>query len=239
MKIYAYSMHSEGARNLAKALDTVLIKHKNSKFKWSTDKVINWGHSNPPGPCMNMEAKNAIDKRITYDLLDQASIPCPPYTKDKETALEWIKKDKVVLARTLTKASEGRGIVILNVNKDINAPLYTQYIKKKHEFRVHVVNGKPIKLQQKKLRKNLQHNIIRNTKNGYVFGHISEDLPVDIKERLSFLAVSAVKVLKLDFGAVDIIWNKHHNKLYVLEVNTAPGISELTAKTYADAFKNA
>ena len=48
---------------------------------------------------------------------------------------------------------------------------------------------------------------------------------------------NTIKALKLDFGAVDIIRAKN-GKLYVLEVNTAPGLEERKLQIYADYFKN-
>jgi hypothetical protein len=45
--------------------------------------------------------------------------------------------------------------------------------------------------------------------------------------------------LELDFGAVDLIWNENQNVVYVLEVNTAPGMEGTTLENYCDAFSNA
>ena len=49
----------------------------------------------------------------------------------------------------------------------------------------------------------------------------------------------AIKVLGLDFGAVDIIYNKQEDKWYVLEVNTAPGIYGTTLDKYVNAIMRA
>jgi D-alanine-D-alanine ligase-like ATP-grasp enzyme len=44
--------------------------------------------------------------------------------------------------------------------------------------------------------------------------------------------------LGLDFGGVDIAWVEKGNKPYVLEVNTAPGLTDMTGDWYAKAFKD-
>ncbi|MNY81884.1 hypothetical protein D3C86_2236870 [compost metagenome] len=47
----------------------------------------------------------------------------------------------------------------------------------------------------------------------------------------------AVNALGLDFGAADVIWNDHRKQAFVLEVNTAPGLTGTTLEKYAKALK--
>lgn len=54
------------------------------------------------------------------------------------------------------------------------------------------------------------------------------------QERLD-AAVKAVEALGLDFGAVDLLIGEDR-QTYVLEVNTAPSCSPLTARAYVDKF---
>ncbi|MNV71557.1 Ribosomal protein S6--L-glutamate ligase [compost metagenome] len=49
-------------------------------------------------------------------------------------------------------------------------------------------------------------------------------------------AVDACEVLGLDFGAVDVALGKD-GKVYVFEVNTAPGIEGTCLEAYVNAFK--
>ena len=51
------------------------------------------------------------------------------------------------------------------------------------------------------------------------------------------LAIDSVAALRLDFGAVDIIWNKRHDRYYTLEVNTAPGLEGTTLERYSNAIR--
>ena len=48
-----------------------------------------------------------------------------------------------------------------------------------------------------------------------------------------------LKELGLDFGAVDVIWNEHESKAYVLEINTAPGLEGSTVEDYKEFFNRA
>jgi len=144
----------------------------------------------------------------------------------------------VVVCRTLTKASEGRGIVISDSeNPLVNAPLYVKYVKKQEEYRVHVLGDRAFDIQ----RKMRSHEVpdesvnwqVRNHANGFVFGRENVSLPADATR----LAVDAVGALGLDFGAVDLIYNQHSDTYYVLEVNTAPGLVGTTLDNYAAAFR--
>lgn len=144
---------------------------------------------------------------------------------------------RLVVARKLTNSSEGKGIVIFNKD-DHNppqAPLYTEYIPKKKEFRVHVWAGKVIDVVEKRKKKSFENERdtqIRNTANGYVFCRDNIVEPDDLRG----LALSAVESLGRTYGAVDIIWNERQNKSFVLEVNSRPGMQGTTVKKYADAI---
>jgi D-alanine-D-alanine ligase-like ATP-grasp enzyme len=61
---------------------------------------------------------------------------------------------------------------------------------------------------------------------------------VEWTEPLVTEAQKAVNALGLDFGAVDIIYNGHEDKYYVLEVNTAPGMEGETMFSYVCSFLN-
>jgi D-alanine-D-alanine ligase-like ATP-grasp enzyme len=63
-------------------------------------------------------------------------------------------------------------------------------------------------------------------------GHLLNP-PEAVKEICEqFLEVSA-----LDFGAIDVIYHRPTNKAYILEGNTAPGLSGTAIEAYAEALK--
>jgi D-alanine-D-alanine ligase-like ATP-grasp enzyme len=73
---------------------------------------------------------------------------------------------------------------------------------------------------------------IRSYENGWVFCRENIQKPDDL-EAVSIAAVSAIG---LTFGAVDVIYNEKQNKCFVLEVNTAPGLTGTTINSYATAI---
>ena len=172
---------------------------------------------------------------LTFSQWRRFEVSCPEWTTDYDTALEWINNGKTVFCRTLTRAHSGRGIHIASISDElVDAPLYTQYIKKQKEFRVHVFRNEVIDLQEKRRSTNSPDSdfLIRNHANGFVFCRDDIIEPTDLRAT----ALSAVAALGLDFGAVDIIYNAYYDKCYALEVNTAPGLEGTTLDSYSKAI---
>jgi glutathione synthase/RimK-type ligase-like ATP-grasp enzyme len=143
-----------------------------------------------------------------------------------------------IVCRTVLSGHSGQGIVIAESRQElVPAPLYVKYIKKQDEYRVHVGNPNTIILVQRKARRletatedvNWQ---VRNHHNGFVFTRSGFDTP----EAVSKAAMDAMRILGLDFGAVDVVYNSRENRAYVLEVNTAPGLEGSTVDDYANYF---
>ena len=74
---------------------------------------------------------------------------------------------------------------------------------------------------------------MRTHDNGFVFVRQDVELPAAARD----MAVQALAATSLSFGAVDLIFNEHHNQYYVLEINTAPGLEGQTITSYADAIQ--
>jgi glutathione synthase/RimK-type ligase-like ATP-grasp enzyme len=181
----------------------------------------------------------ASDKLRTFNQWSLHGVPCPEWTTDIEEAKGWLvdtTNSPTVFCRTLTRAHSGRGIAIARLPEEVvPAPLYTKYIKKKKEFRVHVFNRQVIDVQEKRLSSNAPQGnfLIRNHANGFVF--CREDLVEP--SSLRSVALAAVSALSLDFGAVDIIYNEKQDQCYALEVNSAPGLEGTTLEKYTNAIK--
>ena len=175
------------------------------------------------------------DKLYQYQWFQKAEIPALSFTTSQEQASAWIADGQTVMARCLTRASEGRGLVVLDKEKPwVVAPVYTLYRKKKREFRVHVFKDQVVQVLEKRRKSNWQGDKsdtkIRNTANGYVFcsGDVIE--PPGIRE----LAVQASAVTTSDFKGVDIGFNEKLNELFVIEVNSAPGIEGSNVSRYIE-----
>lgn len=175
-------------------------------------------------------------KDVQLNAFKANEVDCPETTNDRAVAAQWIAGGDSVMCRTLLRASEGRGIVVADsVDQLVHCRLYTRYVKKKSEFRVHVLNGQVLDVQVKRKRKGFEgerDTKVRNLANGYVFcrGGITE--PPGLRD----IAIKATAAVGYSLGAVDIAFNERNNRLVVLEVNANPGMQGTTLEKYATAI---
>lgn len=246
IRIFPYKAGSRGARALAEALDCKVLKRVGSKFRFREgDLVINWGGVDCPFNGRGVANQNdavavARNKLTCFQAMKEHGVSVPSF---------WMKREDIpdeafpVFCRTTLTGHSGQGIVVAN-NRDelVPAPLYTQYVKKKHEFRVHVLRDRQgqtsIITVQRKAKRNGADDanfMVRNLDNGFVYVDNQGDglTPNDVLLN----AFKAVEACGLAFGAVDVIWNEFQKKAYVLEINTAPGLEERTANAYAKALR--
>jgi glutathione synthase/RimK-type ligase-like ATP-grasp enzyme len=184
----------------------------------------------------NLVYGDCKDKLFQYEWFAANEVPGLPFTTDKEVVQQWLQDGHTVFARTLTRASEGKGIVVLSDESPIvTAPVYTQYRKKKREYRVHVFKDQVVHVLEKRKKAGYEKDRdtrIRNTANGYVFCSDNVVEPVGLRE----LALAASKVTNSDFRGVDIGFNEKLNELFVIEVNSAPGIQGTNVDRYIQAI---
>lgn len=175
-----------------------------------------------------------VDKLTQLTAFASGGVSAPAYATTIEGAKEL--PGSLVVARKLLRGSEGRGLSIHDKETLLErAPLYTQYIKKKKEFRAHVYNNKVIDVQEKRKKAGWseeRNTQVRNTANGYVFCRDDVVVPND----LVATAIAAVQALGRSQGAVDLIWNERNNKTYALEVNARPGMTGTTLIKWSDAI---
>lgn len=215
-------------QELQKAIRTLRFTPQRYQLrKKRRDFVLYWGKP-------NSIASNKLTFFQAASRVEGLNIP--EFTTDPTVAKAW---DKEYLGRTSLTSHSGQGIVQYAAFETPRyAPLYVQYIKKMYEYRVHVYNGQVIDIVQKKRRSDTENinSQIRSHANGWVF--CREDLKINNKNDLINQALLACNVAGLDFGAVDIIYNAHQKKYYVLEVNTAPGLEGQTIINYTQAILN-
>lgn len=240
--IYAYKNGSKSAKLLKEALGIPLLKHEGKPVR--VDTVINWGSSDLAERVrydMILNHPTAVNRSAnklhSFKAFDEYDVPCPTWTASKFEARDWVGQGVNVFARTLLNSHSGRGIVDIQQPEDfVEAPLYTQYVKKKNEYRIHVFGGHIIHVQRKARKKEIPDEEvnwkIRNHDNGFIF----QMNDVEVPEEAKGIAINAVIAVGLDFGAVDIIESARGNWL-VLEVNSAPGIEGTTLERYVEAFK--
>jgi hypothetical protein len=214
------------------------------------DLVINWGSSTThqalqhPAVVLNdPEAVNiAANKAYALQCLSNAEVPVPQYTANYLEACGWLQDGITVVQRNCLTGHSARGLHVLRPEESHGVDfvrqgrLFTKYIKKTHEYRVHVFMGVTIDVQRKMRRLDVPDEQVnwqvRNFDNGFTYGRegVSSD------ERLETIAEDAVDAMGLDFGAVDIIYNEHNDTYSVLEVNTAPGLQGTTLQKYLECF---
>lgn len=247
VRVLPYKQGSKGAKALATALGGKVLKLVDSKFKSrASDIIINWGSSSSH-PClhgpMNVliptlvndweDVGNATNKLEFFHAMDGSNLTPEFWTKKEDISDEAFP----IVCRTTLTGHSGAGIVIADAISDlVNAPLYTRYVKKQHEYRIHVGRGgELIGVQQKKRR--LDHDNpnwkVRNHANGFIYAREGVNPPAKVISA----AKETLEILDIDFGAVDVIWNESQSKAYVLEINTAPGLEGSTVDDYVTYFK--
>jgi glutathione synthase/RimK-type ligase-like ATP-grasp enzyme len=181
----------------------------------------------------------ASNKITAFQRFAEAGVSTPPFWTDKQQ----VDRRSIVLARINVRGSGGDGIVVVREGEALpDAPLYTGYIRKDAEYRLHVVLGKVIAIQQKRRDSEAEQTpdqrLIRNHVNGWVFAVNNVVFRDDNqKQDCENECVRAIASLGLDFGAVDLVVARKTGTPYVLEVNTAPGIESPTIlEAYRSAF---
>lgn len=247
--IYSYNFHSKSAKALAEGLGVKRIKHENSAFVGSDEKVvINWGCSTLPEEVKkckivnNPECVGVASNKLKFFEACEGYVNIPEFTTSKEKAMEWVDEKNIVIARTKLSGHSGEGIIVVEGENDFKhlsgnlVKLWVKYIPKKEEYRVHVVRDEVIDVRRKALKKDMPKEFanwkVRNYSNGFIFRKNDIDPPTQVLSE----AVKATQHIGLDFGAVDVIWNELYQKAYVLEINTAAGLEGSTVDAYVEAF---
>lgn len=166
----------------------------------------------------------------------------PLFSTDRSDAIRWSAMTNpggiAFVERHVLNGHSGEGINLVRGGcLTGEAPLYVRYIKKAQEFRVHFFRDLNLyHYQQKKLLVDTPRHEdtfkVRNRSNGWVY--CTEN--IDIPDQVKLAAVDFARVTPLNFGALDIIYNKNSNRAYILEVNSAPGLTGKTLQFYKDCF---
>lgn len=172
----------------------------------------------------------AGDKLRTLERLQAEGIPVPEFQTSLPSSEDglWFGRKK--------RGFGGRDIRFFESPAFApSAEWFSRYIPNDREYRFHVVGGEVVRTQRKYLERPEQDRHggkIKNHANGYVFKAPQSKLRSSRLET----AIAAVQALDLDFGAVDAIIDPSE-AMYVLEVNTAPACSPLTAQAYINSLR--
>lgn len=243
IRILPYKQASKSAKALAEALGGKRLRLEGSTFvPREDDAIINWGNSTCLYPlALNASISEAANKlSFFYRMRDTGNNNLVPqfWTNPEEIPSEAYP----IVCRTVLNGHSGSGIVIAHCPSElVEAPLYVKYVKKTQEYRVHVGKQEDsyttIAVQRKARRLSVPDEEIdwqvRNLAGGFVYVREGFTLPAACEA----VAHDCLRATGLDFGAVDIVFNEHHERAYVLEVNTAPGLEGSTVDDYANFFK--
>lgn len=182
--------------------------------------------------------RNAGDKYRSLEIMERNKVSTPKvYT---HTEIQRALKDKVLSFPIIGRTKQhmgGSGFYFCKNGSELASRLcyadyFIEYIPIHSEYRIHVFYDRIIRCH-KKVATPECNELIRSHKKGWIFKRI----PVSSMHRaLLGEARKAVKCLGLNYGAVDVIEDKDH-KPYVLEVNTAPSLSDAGIKTYVRMFQ--
>jgi len=258
IKIWPYKQGSKSARNLSNELRNrlprsnvrVLLDHQRSAWRAKpSDIIINWGNSSMDNdPRMAtvrsfLNAPSAVaqasNKKTFFQGLPQAIWGSViPFTTDRVVTQTWQEDGSKICARTKLTGHSGDGLEVIKCQEQLpNAPLYTKYIPKNGEWRVHFFkHGEEMVFftQQKKRRQEVADEDVnwevRNHDNGFIYAvndieSIPPEAPVWAAMRRS--------AGDLDFGAFDILRGNSkagglRGHFLILEVNTACGLESPT-----------
>lgn len=204
-----------------------------------TDVIIRWGNSTPLPAALsntvviNTGVYNAGDKLRAFEHFRVAGVHIPEVvtTQPNNDSGTWLGRRRHGFGGT-DIIVQPQGMITYGFHA---SEFWSRFIPNEREYRIHVCNGEIIRVQRKYLDfpEQRRSEYIKNYANGYRFRQPSRELN---RERYD-AAIAAVSALSLDFGAVDCVVGSEDNLTYILEVNTAPKLSPLTGRKYAEALK--
>lgn len=264
-RLAIYSHAPSDSVNLLKAamgeqgVDVIKIRRTGSTFRGRADDlIINYGSSSMPAlvvgrarvlnkPEVIAQASNKVN---SFNKFLEHGVKTVDWTTRPEMAQSWLDDGDMVYVRRTLQGHSGEGITIAHRNPagvgdaggiEVSAtlrtaPLYTKAIlSERREFRIHVMGGVITYVQQKRRRDGYRDeadysNLVRNHHTGWIYATQNADVCDEAKVE----ALKAVAALGLDYGAVDVITRR--GEAWVLEVNTAPGMSGTNLETYTNNF---
>jgi len=172
-----------------------------------------------------------VNKGVFSDVMNAVGIYTPEFF-NREAPRHY----PVLIRKTLTGCG-GRGIVVARNEQEFarnwdRQYKWTQFIKTNFEARVHVLDGKIVRLFVKEPEGPEGPTPIRNIGHGYHFS-----LREDIENKYSKLKAMIQKVIAVSprshFFAADVGYDPERKEYVVFELNSAPGLNENTADIYA------
>lgn len=238
-----YVLYSRPSRITGRELRRALECHGGMTDHYSRQResirVVRWGNTVPADAPMELNSAEAVakasDKLTALTTMKEAGVNVPRFSLDPTS----FGDEATVLGRR-RRGFGGRDISVLGgtyTSEAVYSDFFTEFVPSVREMRLHIFRGELLGAQLKQL-DTADEGVaedtvpIRNHGNGYVFVPYLHSVPNS--SRID-AARNAVSSLGLDFGAVDLLCLDGGGEC-VLEVNTAPGLSERYLDLYVGAI---
>lgn len=205
-------------------------------------RCVRWGNKNPfVNPSVN-ELDSLASLGSKHDQLARmaaCAVQVPDYGLITPEYCTWVAPRNRIFRKLSHHAGNDNPYIVM---KDYHISrteiggydYWMDYIRKIGEFRIHVFNGEVIRVQKKRrVNSGVSNDRIRTSVNGWVSVEVDNSYMAGWPADIHLQAGAAVRALGLVFGAVDVLVDKN-NKVWVLEVNTAPGLNDGGATKYAE-----
>lgn len=206
------------------------LSQASALIRWGSQQALPSG-SRPTSTLNSAEALSvSADKLLSLQRMTEAGLTTPGFST-QAGARGLFDLSTTVLGRS-RHGRCGQDIQVFHSPDELTpCDFYTAYVPNTREYRIHVFKGDVIRIQGKYLDFPEQHTneFIKNHGQGFRFRAPDVQLNHDRLEA----AIGAVAAVGLDFGAVDLLIGEDR-RCYVLEVNSAPACSPLTARAYVE-----
>lgn len=242
-----YGNNSSTGKKLAEDAEWKFITNLHGDFNRENDVLIRYGIYRYPGEDKKFKLvlnkaesiRLNINKSVTHLLLYHKGINVP------RIAFLPGKIDFYPVVSRHKNHSKGKDIKIINSpeeleNRDWKAFYFLELIPSEIEYRFHILRDKCIRISRKlpMTTRDYHDPVIRSFSRGW---KLRDKTGWEHDRELESQAIEeckkALKVLELDFGAVDVVIEKETKIPYILEINTAPRLNRLGRKKYIKAFK--
>jgi hypothetical protein len=188
--------------------------------------VLNWGSAEPlPADLVALNRPDAV--RISSDQVESIRRlgDLAPRTVARPDDIGLLGSERVVAKRRHGARGSGKAVIWSDAagRERVRYDLFQEFIPERREYRVSVLSGRVASAYLKRPPEGASHEDLRP---GWSFER-AEALP----RAVAATAREAARRIGLDYAGVDVIEDLRTGRVYCLEANAAPGMSEDTLRS--------